>query len=177
MAIRNADHESFRQQLKKLFDHKVMDRPKIYDLSNSSNKLSFPSNDSYSLFHKKRYAFSQKVSKIFILFFYVMTVRSRGCGATTDSFQSCSKCQILHNIKLWVLSTLNVTKRFFCAPMLPKCLKSRRTSCKCGYSGIGTQNPSMTCQGKKRREQRPVRRITGCTVQAQLNSSAAWSQS
>ena len=96
----------------------------------------------YSLFHKKRYAFSQKVSNIFIPIFYVLTVRSKGYGATTDSFQSCLKCQILHNIKLRVLSTLNVTKKFFCAPMhadhifhtqlLPKCLKSLSTSCKCG---------------------------------------------
>ena len=54
----------------------------------------------YSLFHKKRYAFSLKVSKIFIPFFYVLTVRSKGYGVTTDSFQSCSQCQILHNIKL-----------------------------------------------------------------------------
>ena len=70
----------------------------------------------YSLFHKKRYAFSQKVSKIFIPFFYALTVRSKGYGTTTDSFQSCSKCQILYNIKLWVLSTLNVTKQFFLHP-------------------------------------------------------------
>ena len=93
----------------------------------------------YSLFPKKRYEFSQKVSKIFIPFFYVLTVRLKGYGATTDSFQSCSKCQILHNIKL---STLNVTKRLFCATMhadhifhtqlLPKCLKSLSTSCKSG---------------------------------------------
>ena len=40
------------------------------------------------LFHKKRYAFSQKVSKIFIPFFYVLTVRLKGYEATADSFQS-----------------------------------------------------------------------------------------
>ena len=106
------------------------------------------SSQTYSLFtishylNKKRYAFSQKVSKIFIPFFYVLTVRSKGYDATTDSFQCCSKCQILHNIKLWVLSTLNVTKRFFCAAMhadhifhtqlLPKCLKSLSTLWKYG---------------------------------------------
>ena len=40
-----------------------------------------------SLFHKKSYAFSQKVSKIFIPFFYVMTVGSKGYDATTHSFE------------------------------------------------------------------------------------------
>ena len=33
---------------------------------------------SHYLFHKKRYTFSQKVSKIFIPFFNVLTVRSEG---------------------------------------------------------------------------------------------------
>ena len=37
--------------------------------------------DLYSLFHKKRYAFSQKVAKIFIPSIYVLTVRSKGYGS------------------------------------------------------------------------------------------------